>query len=114
MENKNQIISKIMIEIGIKPNLDGFKYLKDSIMESLNNPSLVHNMTKGLYAKVASLNSSTPAKVERSIRTAIDAGYMGGKLSKLNDIFGVEYISKYEKPSSGNLIAFMVDRLLCA
>ena len=114
MESKEQIVSNIMLEIGIKPNLDGFNFLKDGIIEGMENPKLVHNITKGLYKKVADKNESTPTKVERSIRNAIETGYLCGKLNKINDIFGVNFIEKYEKPSNSTFIAFMVDRLLYA
>jgi len=111
-ENSEKALSEIMMIAGIMPNLKGYKYLKDAIKSVVKNPRLATEITKKLYPLIAEENSTSPQRVERAIRNAINVGYEAGKMTNLNTYFSTEIFAKYEKPTNSELIAIIADRLM--
>lgn len=64
-------ISGILLQLGIKAKLHGYKYLRSAVQITLEDPTSVDLITKILYPKIAKTHSTTPARVERAMRTAI-------------------------------------------
>ena len=111
-KNIEKELSDIITEVGVTANLKGYKFLKEAILSVVKNQRLATKITKELYPLVASEYETSASKVERAIRHAIDVGYNAGKMTNLNAHFGLEIFEKYEKPSNGQLIAIIADRLI--
>lgn len=108
----NHNLSKIFLQVGIRPNTKGFRYLREAIKLSIEDASLLTNITKLLYPYIAKQFCSTPSRVERDIRTAIDSAFLSGKLNHLNTILGYKVYSIHEKPTNSEFIALLADKLI--
>ena len=114
MENKTleQTLSDIITIVGIPANINGYKYLRDAILHVVQDITLARGITKLLYPLVAKENNTSASRVEKAIRHAIDVSYNAGKIRKLNSLLGIEVFDTYYKPSNGEFIALIADRIL--
>ena len=105
-------LSNIFIRAGIPPQIKGYQYLRYAVKLAINEPDLVNNITKKLYPSVAEHFLTTPSKVERAIRHAIEVAWSRGKIENINAIFGIKIYGKGDKPTNGELIALVADKLV--
>lgn len=73
---------------------------------------LINNITKQLYPLVAKEFASSPSKVERAIRHAIDVAWSRGKIENINKVFGFKVYSPNDKPTNGEFVALVADKLM--
>ena len=105
-------ISKIFISVGIPPHIKGFSYLREGIKLAVCDPDVINNITKKLYPMIGEKYSTTPSKVERAIRHAIEVAWARGRINNINDLFGVQTYLAGEKPTNGEFIALIADKML--
>ena len=105
-------LQKILITVGIPSHIKGSKFLRDAVKAAITTPDMINNITKMLYPAIAEKNNTTPSKVERAIRHAIEVSWNRGKIENINSIFGIKVFSRGEKPTNGELIALIADRIL--
>lgn len=105
-------LSKIFILIGIPAHIKGYQYLRKAIKDVMADPILINNITKKLYPNVAVAFKSSPSKVERAIRHAIDVAWSRGKIENINKVFGFKVYSPNDKPTNGEFIALVADKLM--
>lgn len=101
----------ILLTVGITANLQGYSYLKSSIKLAIVNPECLNSITKVLYPTVAMEYNTTPCRVERAIRHALEVSYNKGKMINLNEIFGLKILDSTEKPTNSEFVALIADRL---
>ncbi len=102
-------IRGILREFGIPCDLDGGKYLLPAVMLMAQNPS--QYMTKELYPAVGKTYGKTGGQIERSIRNAIEKGWMYGEPSVWERCFGRDEKGMVKKPNNGVFINKMVELL---
>jgi len=105
-------LSNIFIRAGIPPHIKGYQYLRTAVKLAINQPDIVNSITKKLYPTVAEYYSTTPSKVERAIRHAIEVAWSRGKIENINAIFGIKIYSVGDKPTNGELIALIADKMV--
>lgn len=105
-------ISKIFISVGIPPHIKGYGYLREGIKLAVDNPDVINNITKKLYPMIGEKYATTPSKVERAIRHAIEVAWARGRIGNINDLFGVQTYLSGEKPTNGEFIALIADKML--
>lgn len=105
-------ISKIFISVGIPPHIRGYSYLREGIKLAVCDPDVINNITKKLYPMIGEKYSTTPSKVERAIRHAIEVAWARGRINNINDLFGVQTYLAGEKPTNGEFIALIADKML--
>ena len=101
----------ILLSIGISANLQGYHYLKESIKLVMENPYYIGAITKIMYPKIANKFETTASRVERAIRHALEVAYNKGKITNLNQIFGLKIFNKNEKPTNSEFVALVADML---
>ena len=79
---------------------------------AIENPEVVNSITKKLYPSIAERFSTSASKVERAIRHAIEVAWNRGKIENINSVFGVKVYSNNEKPTNGEFIALVADKML--
>lgn len=84
---ESNIIHETLLSIGIPPNLLGYMYLVEAIQMILLKPLYLHNVTKGLYIDIARKYDSTPQRVERAIRHAINTAWLIGNIEYIEHVF---------------------------
>ncbi len=105
-------ISEIFISIGIPPHIKGYSYLREGIRLSIEKPYFINGITKELYPTIAKKFSTTPSKVERAIRHAIEVAWNRGRIEAINAIFGTRLYLGTEKPTNSEFIALVADKLI--
>jgi len=105
-------ISDIFISIGIPPHIKGYNYLREGIKSMVEDPSIINNVTKELYPAIAEKFETTPSKVERAIRHAIEVAWNRGRIEAINAVFGTRVYLGSEKPTNSEFIALVADKLI--
>lgn len=105
-------ISNIFVSVGIPAHIKGYQFLREGIKLAVQNPSIINSITKSLYPSIARAFNTTSSKVERAIRHAIEVAWNRGKIENINGIFGVKVYSATEKPTNGEFIALLADKML--
>lgn len=105
-------LATIFVSIGIPPHIKGYQFLRDGVKCVVDEPSLINSITRGLYPEIAKKYDTTPSKVERAIRHAIEVAWNRGKIENINSLFGVKIYSANEKPTNGEFIALLADKML--
>lgn len=105
-------ITRIFIGIGIPPHIKGYAYLREGVKLSVFNPDLINNVTKKLYPMISEKFCTTPSKVERAIRHAIEVAWNKGRIDAINSLFGVRVYNPNERPTNSEFIALIADRIL--
>ena len=105
-------IANIFISVGIPAHIKGYQFLREAIKMAVDNPEIINSITKKLYPSIAEKFDTTPSKVERAIRHAIEVAWNRGKIENINQIFGIKVYSSNEKPTNGEFIALVADKML--
>ncbi|WP_411348506.1 sporulation transcription factor Spo0A [Paenibacillus sp. WLX2291] len=104
-------ITVIMNEIGVPPHIKGYKFLREAIALIHQNPGILGSMTKILYPQIAETYDTTPPRVERAIRHAIEVAWARGNMDSINNLFGYEVHATRNKPTNSEFIALIAERL---
>jgi len=104
-------ITEILHEVGVPAHIKGYQYLRSSIIDVVNNIGLLGAITKELYPNIAVKYSTTPSRVERAIRHAIEVAWTRGKIETINNIFGYTIHNNKGKPTNSEFIAMISDKL---
>ena len=105
-------ITNIFITVGIPAHIKGYQFLREAIKLTINDPLIINNITKRLYPSIADIYETSASKVERAIRHAIEVAWNKGKIENINDVFGLKVYDTNEKPTNGEFIALVADKML--
>ena len=105
-------ITSIFLSVGIPAHIKGYHFLREAIRMVYYEPELISRITKELYPGIAKRFNTTPSKVERAIRHAIEVSWMRGKIENMNKLFGFNVYGKNDKPTNGEFIALVADKLI--
>lgn len=105
-------ISKIFINVGIPPHIKGYSFLREGVKMAVDDPEIINNITKKLYPSIGEKYNTTASKVERAIRHAIEVAWNRGRIDSINNILGVRAYIGAEKPTNGEFIALVADKML--
>ena len=114
-KQNNQIeekITNIFITVGIPAHIKGYQFLREAIKLAIANPEIINSITKKLYPTIAEKYDTSASKVERAIRHAIEVAWNRGKIENINNLFGIKVYSSNEKPTNGEFIALVADKML--
>jgi two-component system response regulator (stage 0 sporulation protein A) len=104
-------VTKIVHEIGIPANIKGYQYLRDAILMVIENMDIINSITKQLYPSIAKEYGTTPSRVERAIRHAIEVAWGRGRVEVLDKLFGYTVTTSKGKPTNSEFIAMIADKL---
>lgn len=104
-------VTNIIREIGIPAHIKGYQYLRDAIMMIINEIELLGAVTKVLYPMIADKYSTTPSRVERAIRHAIEVAWGRGNMDMINKLFGYTVKLEKGKPTNSEFMAMIADKL---
>ena len=105
------LVTNIIHEIGVPAHIKGYQYLREAIIIAVNDMDVINAITKVLYPEVAKTFGTTPSRVERAIRHAIEVAWDRGDLDTLQKFFGYTVSNTKGKPTNSEFIALMADRL---
>ena len=105
------LVTNIIHEIGVPAHIKGYQYLREAIIIAVNDMDVINAITKVLYPEVAKNFGTTPSRVERAIRHAIEVAWDRGDLDTLQSFFGYTVSNTKGKPTNSEFIALIADRL---
>ena len=112
IKNLDGRLSNIFITVGIPAHIKGYQFLREAIKMAIESPEIINSITKKLYPSIAQKFDTTSSKVERAIRHAIEVAWNRGKIENINMLFGIKVYSDNEKPTNGEFIALVADKML--
>ena len=104
-------VTEIIHEIGVPAHIKGYQYLREAIILTINDMDIINAVTKVLYPAVAKKYGTTPSRVERAIRHAIEVAWDRGDLETLQKFFGYTVSNIKGKPTNSEFIAMIADHL---
>lgn len=104
-------VTQIFHEIGVPAHIKGYQYLRESIIMAVNDSETINSITKVLYPAVAKGFQTTPSRVERAIRHAIEVAWDRGDVEVLNSFFGYTVSHIKGKPTNGEFISMIADKI---
>ena len=105
----NKRITKILHNVGIPAHIKGYNFIRHAVEMVIDNPSVIGQVTKCLYPSIAIKFQSSPSKVERAIRHAIELGWSRGDQDTIDEIFGYTISAAKAKPTNSEFIAMVAD-----
>ncbi len=106
-----QDVTNMIHEIGVPAHIKGYQYLREAIMMSVEDSSMISSITKILYPTIAKRFQTTPSRVERAIRHAIEVAWSRGRMETLDSLFGYTIDTGKGKPTNSEFIALIADKI---
>ena len=110
-ENLEALVTNIIHEVGVPAHIKGYQYLREAIIMVVNDIDVINQITKSLYPKIAIKFNTTPSRVERAIRHAIEVAWGRGDQKTVENIFGYTISASKGKPTNSEFIAMIADKL---
>lgn len=109
--NLEALVTNIIHEVGVPAHIKGYQYLREAIIMVVNDIDVINQITKSLYPKIAHKFDTTPSRVERAIRHAIEVAWGRGDQKMVENIFGYTISAAKGKPTNSEFIAMIADKL---
>lgn len=110
-ENLEALVTNVIHEVGVPAHIKGYQYLREAIIMVVNNIDIINQITKQLYPDIAQKYGTTPSRVERAIRHAIEVAWGRGQTETVESIFGYTISAAKGKPTNSEFIAMIADKL---
>jgi two-component system response regulator (stage 0 sporulation protein A) len=110
-ESLEAVVTEVIHEIGVPAHIKGYQYLREAIILTINDMEIINAVTKVLYPEVAKKFNTTPSRVERAIRHAIEVAWDRGDIETLQRFFGYTVSNIKGKPTNSEFIAMIADCL---
>lgn len=104
-------VTNILHEIGVPAHIRGYHYMREAIIMAIGDIDVLNYITKELYPSIAKKCNTTPSRVERAIRHAIEVAWSRGRVDTIDNFFGYTINNHKGKPTNSEFIALIADRL---
>lgn len=110
-DNLEALVTNIIHGVGVPAHIKGYQYLREAIIMVVNDIEVINQITKSLYPQIAQKFGTTPSRVERAIRHAIEVAWGRGEVDLMENIFGYTVSAAKGKPTNSEFIAMIADKL---
>jgi len=110
-ESVDEQITNLFLTLGIPAHIKGYQYLREAVHMVLENHDVINRITKELYPGIARKFDTSASKVERAMRHAIEVAWNRGRLEAVNQMYGHRVFAREDKPTNGEFIAMISDKL---
>ena len=110
-DNIEALVTNVIHEVGVPAHIKGYQYLREAIIMVINDIDVINQITKCLYPQIADKFHTTPSRVERAIRHAIEVAWGRGEQKTVENIFGYTISAAKGKPTNSEFIAMISDKL---
>ncbi|WP_031514833.1 sporulation transcription factor Spo0A [Desulfofalx alkaliphila] len=110
-KNLDVAVTNIIHEMGVPAHIKGYHYLREAILMVIREVNLLGAVTKELYPMIAQKYNTTPSRVERAIRHAIELAWDRGNIEMMTKFFGYTINLERGKPTNSEFIAMVADKL---
>jgi len=109
--NLENDVTNIIHDIGVPAHIKGYQYLRDAIIMTVEDMEMLNSITKVLYPTIAKKHQTTPSRVERAIRHAIEVAWSRGKIDTIDELFGYTIHTGKGKPTNSEFVALIADKI---
>lgn len=110
MKKYESMVSTVLKNLGVPVSLMGYHYLKYAICLMIKDMSVINcGITKILYPTIAKYFETTPSRVERAIRHAIEVSWCRANPKIQDELFGHTVDATKGKPTNSEFIATVAD-----
>ena len=110
-KNLEALVTNIIHEVGVPAHIKGYQYLREAIIMVVKDIDVINQITKSLYPQIAFKFNTTPSRVERAIRHAIEVAWGRGDQKTVENIFGYTISAAKVMPTNSEFIAMIADKL---
>ena len=110
-ESVDEQITNLFLTLGIPAHIKGYQYLREAVRMVVDNHDVINLITKELYPGIARRFDTSASKVERAMRHAIEVAWTRGRLEAVNQMYGHRVFSREDKPTNGEFIALVSDKI---
>ena len=110
-DNLEALVTNLIHEVGVPAHIKGYQYLREAIIMVVNDIDVINQITKSLYPKIATKFNTTPSRVERAIRHAIEVAWSRGKMDTIDELFGYTVSYGKGKPTNSEFVALIADKI---
>lgn len=110
-QSLDERLGSLFLTIGIPAHIKGYQFLRHAVKMVVDQPDVINRITKELYPGIARNFGTSASKVERAIRHAIEVAWNRGRIETLNSAFGCKVCTPEDKPTNGEFIAMLADKL---
>ena len=111
LDNLENDVTDMIHEVGVPAHIKGYHYLRDAIIMVIEDQEMLNSITKILYPTIAKRNQTTPSRVERAIRHAIEVAWSSGNMDIINSLFSYTVSTGKGKPTNSEFIALIADKI---
>ena len=111
VESVDEQVTNIFLTLGIPAHIKGYQYLREAVRLVSEEHDIINRITKELYPAIARRFDTSLSKVERAMRHAIEVAWTRGRLDAVNRMYGYKVFSPEDKPTNGEFIALVADKL---
>lgn len=104
-------VTDIIHEIGVPAHIKGYQYLRSAIIIAVDDMDILNSITKQMYPSIAQMYNTTPSRVERAIRHAIEVAWSRGRIETINELFGYTVSADKGKPTNSEFVALIADKI---
>lgn len=104
-------VTNAIHDVGVPAHIKGYQYVREAIIMTVKNEDVINAVTKVLYPNLSKMFNTTPSRVERAIRHAIEVAWNRGQIEVHDRIFGYTVNSNKGKPTNSEFIAMIADKL---
>ena len=106
-----RVVAERLNRLGVPGHFKGYQYLLDAVLMVVYDRTLLHTVTKDLYPSIARRHNTSPERVERAIRNAVEVTMTRGNLEEIQRVFGYLVDSGKGKPSNSSFIGRLADQV---
>ncbi len=110
-ESIDEQITNLFLTIGIPAHIKGYQYLREAVRMVMNDHDLINRITKELYPGIAKRFDTSPSKVERAMRHAIEVAWNRGRLDAVNQMYGYRVFAAEDRPTNGEFISLVSEKI---
>ena len=110
-QSLEEVITSMIHDVGVPAHIKGYQYLREAILMSVLDMDMLNSVTKLLYPEVAKKYHTTPSRVERAIRHAIEVAWSRGRVETIEEMFGYTISVGKGKPTNSEFIALITDKI---
>lgn len=108
--NRTKYDSVILLKkLGVNPAIKGWTYLNEAIQMSVDDPTVMEQVTKRMYPAIAKKCNTTPMRVERAIRHAVEQAFFVAPTEVISAAFGNSIDPRRGKATNSQFIATLVN-----
>ena len=111
MQAEEKYIAQLLLQVGVPPHMQGYKFLCQAVSAALRDPCVLDCVSQKLYPSIAQQFGVTASSVERSIRHAIAVAWEKTDAEHLRIVHTLGFRCTGDRPANREFLALAAERV---